>query len=91
MFEIRASKSVLKDLEQLPRNLKSRVKELLEKIKLYPVPADEDVKKLRGLKATYRIRIGKYRMIYRVFWENKYVKLLYVGTREQAYKILRKI
>jgi len=44
------------------------------------------VKKLAGMKDTYRIRIGDIRVIYEVDWEVKEVRVLVVVQRESAYE-----
>jgi len=44
------------------------------------------VKKLAGMKDTYRIRIGDIRVIYEVDWEVKEVRVLVVAQRESAYE-----
>jgi mRNA interferase RelE/StbE len=44
------------------------------------------VKKLAGMKDTYRIRIGDIRVIYEVDWDVKEVRVLVVAQRESAYE-----
>ncbi len=52
-----------------------------------PVPAVVfDMKKLAGMKDTYRIRIGDIRVIYEVDWEVREVRVLVVAQRESAYE-----
>ncbi len=52
-----------------------------------PIPAAIfDLKKLAGMKDTYRIRIGDIRVVYEVDWETKEVKVLLVAQRESAYE-----
>ena len=50
------------------------------------MPADiYDVKKLRGLKDTYRVRIGDLRLIYEVLWDAREIHILVLEGRESAY------
>ena len=51
-----------------------------------PVPAElYDVKKLKGYRDTYRVRIGDVRIIYEISWDETTVNVLYIGPRESAY------
>ena len=86
MFRIEASKSVLKDVDKLPPKVRIKVREVIWKLKINPVPPDEDVKKLKGLENTYRLRLGRYRILYRVLWKERKVVILYIGERGRAYK-----
>ncbi len=58
----------------------------LDNLKLKPIPArTNDVKKLTGMKNTYRIRIGDTRIVYTIEWNDKIITIHYVGPRGDAY------
>ncbi len=44
-----------------------------------------DLAKLKGLPDSYRIRIGKMRIKYRIIAESKTIVVFYIGPRETAY------
>ena len=44
-----------------------------------------DVKKLVGIENTYRIRIGKLRIVYSIIWEDKVVLISRIRFRERVY------
>lgn len=68
--------------EKLKRNITSHIK----KLENYPVTLTEmDIKKIRGLEKTFRIRIGKYRIIFHVDTSEKIVYVTHGGTRKKAY------
>jgi mRNA interferase RelE/StbE len=71
-------------------NLKRSIIDTLTKLEDYPVSLREmDVEKVKGLERTFRIRIGKYRIIFRV---DKMVKTIYVThaeARKKAYTKFR--
>jgi len=50
------------------------------------LPDHGDVRKLKGqvIKNTYRLRVGRYRVIY--VWEKDEIKILDVDTRGDIYK-----
>ena len=41
---------------------------------------------MKGLKNTYRIRIGDYRVVYQVDFSNKVVSVIKIEKREVVYK-----
>jgi mRNA interferase RelE/StbE len=65
LFNITIAQRAQKGSKKLPEHLKHRIIELLLILRENPVPAEYyDVKKLKGLADTYRIRIGDFRIIY---------------------------
>jgi len=86
MFEVHLSTKAKKELEQLDENLRNRIVKILGVLQLDPVPVRfYDVKKMVGVENTYRIRIGKIRIIYTVIWKDKVVIVSKIGFRERVY------
>jgi len=44
------------------------------------------VKKLQGVENTYRLRVGNYRIIYRVLNEKVIIEVINIGHRQEVYK-----
>jgi mRNA interferase RelE/StbE len=86
MFEIVAVKSFKKDLKIIPNHIKRKLKDILEKLKENPFSLP--YKKLKGYDDLYRIRIGEYRLIYRVIKIEKKIILLHIIHRQRVYKNL---
>ena len=87
MFEIVAKRRVLRVLERLDRERRKRFEEVLLILKKNPIPFKElDVVKLKGYENTYRIRIGKYRIVYEIFWDKKRILIHFIGRRKAAYR-----
>ena len=87
MFEITAKRRVLKILEKLDRKGRKRFEEILSILKKNPIPFKElDVVKLKGYENMYRIRIGAYRIVYQVFWDEKRILIHFIGHRKAAYR-----
>jgi len=77
---------VLKVLEELDRKRRKRFEEAFSILKKNPIPFRElDVVKLRGYENTYRIRIGDYRIIYEVPWDEKRVIIHFIGDRKPTF------
>jgi mRNA interferase RelE/StbE len=86
LFQVIISRRAEKAIERLPKSYKKRILELLLVFRDNPVPAEYyDVKKLRGYRDTYRVRIGDLRIIYEVLWDAKKVHVLLIEQREKAY------
>jgi mRNA interferase RelE/StbE len=70
----------------MPEHYAGRVLLVLEVLSQNPAPAPEyDVKKLAGIRDTYRVRIGEIRIEYNVDWESKRIAILAVELRGRAY------
>ena len=71
---------------KLSKNLQQRVIHALETLEYNPIPKEiYDLRKLRGYKDTYRIRLGKIRIVYTIIWGEGEIIVHYIGLREKAY------
>lgn len=87
LFDIVISNRARKSLRRLPQQYARRAILVFEALKQNPAPVPEyEVKKLHGLKDTYRIRIGDIRIEYEVAWESKRISILAIEFRSRAYK-----
>ncbi len=75
------SKTSIKYLQKLERGIINKIIEAIEKL-----PLDGDINKLKGKKAKniYRLRIGKFRVIYS--FEKEAIKIIKIDTRGDVYK-----
>ena len=86
-MEIRYSKTAVKFINSLDKNNKQRIKTGIEK--LTHTPPEGDIKQMQGyFDNRYRLRIGKYRVIYKYTEENNLVilNILDIGSRGDIYK-----
>ena len=78
------------DLPKIPANLRVRIRSAIEtRLMVDPVSYGEPLRKtLKGYK---KLRVGDYRVIYRVL-SQQVVRILIIGHRDEVYKkILRRI
>ncbi|MBR3306560.1 MAG: type II toxin-antitoxin system RelE/ParE family toxin [Lachnospiraceae bacterium] len=84
--EVRFSKEARNFLKKADAKLKSQIKEGIEGLKT--IPSTGNIKPMEGYKdGRMRLRIGKYRVIYR--YENSSLLVLYIidiGARGDIYK-----
>lgn len=68
----------------MPQSERRRVKEKLILLEQDPFPAGYT--KLKGGEKIFRIRIGKYRVLYTVDIEKRSILVFKIDTRETAYR-----
>ena len=82
-FQLVTKRSFDKEFASLPKEVQRRVADAFLALGENPFPPG--CVKLQGT-ASYRIRVGDYRVIYRPDPENKIVRLLAVGHRREIYR-----
>ena len=83
MFAVELSRRAKKEFDAI---YDKRIEEVLKYLEFDPVPAKRyDAKKLEGLKDTFRIRIGKIRIVYTIIWKDKIILVSRVEKRGTAY------
>jgi mRNA interferase RelE/StbE len=82
-YEAALTRNFLRQLNKLPKNVKSRVLKAVDELIRNPFLGV----RLRGeLRGRWRWRVGKYRMIYRIDETSKLVVFLDVGLRKKIYE-----
>lgn len=72
-----------KELEGLPEEVRTNVE---EQLRLLVHPYQVDSKKLKGAENTYRMRVGKYRILYRVYDDDVIVIIIRIAHRSKVYR-----
>lgn len=84
MYTVYISESAGKEIAKLPKSVVQRVLEKIETLSNNPRPSGS--KKLQGFKDLWRIRIGNYRVIYRIEDEIQVLTVNKVSHRKDAYQ-----
>lgn len=79
-YKIIIKKNAKKFIDKLPNNEKKRIVLEIEKL-----PYCNDVKKLKGHTDLYRLRVGNYRIIYKINDDKLLVYVVNAGNRGQIY------
>lgn len=88
-YEVLVDERVEKDLDKVPKYVVEKFLRLLDEFEKNPIRPRSgfDVKPMEGYPGnTYRLRIGKYRVLYAVDSDNKKVRITTVQHRGDAYK-----
>ena len=83
-MKIEFATKALKFLSKLEKGGKERVFKRIKELGNNPFPSD--VKKLKGERDVYRVRIGDFRVLYRVIPEDDVILIFRVDKRSRVYK-----
>ncbi|NOQ29038.1 MAG: type II toxin-antitoxin system RelE/ParE family toxin [Methanosarcinales archaeon] len=85
MYEILLYRNAAKAYESLDDRTVARINKSIDALKENPFYG-KDIKKLKGeLAGRYRLRVGRYRVVYRVDEQEKAVIIEDFGAREKIY------
>ena len=87
-FRVVVDRDVFKKAKKfLPKANFSKFVDLIKTLEDDSVPADKfDIEKVKGVDDIYRVRIGKFRVFYVVFWNERAIAIYKLEKRERAYK-----
>jgi mRNA interferase RelE/StbE len=86
IYRVVLHRNVLKSLKHAPDNIKVKFYDLVEELKFNPVPLERfDIKKLKGRRNTFRVRLGKYRVTYELEKDELLILVIKFGKRENVY------
>ena len=83
-IRIRYSRRAVKFLENIPLDLRRRILEHIAELSENPFP--KGCVKLGGVKNVYRLRIGDYRVLYKLFSEENVILIVKIDHRRRVYK-----
>jgi len=86
MYEIELRKQVLRFIDKRTPKEKTRITNIFLKLKADPYRSDLDIKKLQGRPNVYRLRIGKYRFLYKIIENRLLIFMQKADTRGDIYK-----
>ncbi len=83
MYELKILKSAQRDMKSIKdKNILYRIHKAILSLKHSPYIG----KKLRGFDSLYRIRIGKFRIIYKIDEKEKVIYIVLIDKRSRVYK-----
>ena len=82
-YKIQIKKSVEKDLLSYAKFIRNRLLKAIYKLKKNPYLQS---KKLSATENLYRVRMGKYRIVYEIIKKNSVIMIYKIGHRKNIYK-----
>lgn len=83
-YSVEVTRTAEKQLRRIAKRDRSRVLDAIEALGTKPRP--EGARKLQGYEDIYRVRVGKYRIVYEVIDDRVVVIVLKVGHRKDIYR-----
>ena len=84
MYSVRLEPSAVRDLKALSRDVQRRIAEALDGLAVDPRPPAS--KPLKGAPARWRLRVGEYRIVYRILDDAVLVLVIQIAHRSSVYK-----
>ncbi|BCD62059.1 mRNA interferase RelE/StbE [Nitratiruptor sp. YY08-26] len=86
MYKIKYSKQVIKFLQKQKKEIVQKIISIFDELK-HETDFDRfDIRELKSFQNVYRLRIGKYRIIFRVLKEELIIEVIKAGSRGDIYK-----
>jgi len=87
MYSVKYHKQVVKFLQKQEKSFRAQVIDIFDSLKQNPKNYEQyDIKSLKGFKNKYRLRIGKYRIIYSLLDDKLIIEVIKAGSRGDVYK-----
>jgi len=84
LFELLFSNKSSKFVKNCDCQLKERLKQIFLILNKTTIPAKLfDLKKISGTEDTYRIKIGQFRIVYKIYWQELKIKVLTIERRDE--------
>ena len=83
-YKLEFTNSASKEFKIIPRQFQIRLASKINALSSEPYPYNST--KLKGIGDYHRIRLGDYRVIYRVIEEEGIIKVMRVGHRKDVYR-----
>ena len=84
VYKITFARSARKELEALPTNMAGRILEKIESLAEYARPAG--CRKLSGVMGLWRLRVGQYRIIYKIDDDNRTIDVVIIRHSGDVYR-----
>ncbi|RLE65839.1 MAG: type II toxin-antitoxin system RelE/ParE family toxin [Thermoprotei archaeon] len=84
MYRVELSKKAFRSLKKLDPRTRLRILEKLMSLREEPIP--RSAAKLRGEKHAYRLRVGDYRILYKILWKEETILIFKIEHRRKAYR-----
>ncbi len=84
IWTVRLSKSAFKFLQNCPADVRRRAIHRIEELEKGPFP--RGCLRLRGRPDVWRLRLGHYRIVYRILWQETTVLVFRIEPRARAYQ-----
>lgn len=86
MYKLEASKQVVKFVNSRTPKERQRIAMAFETLQNDPFQNHLDIKKMKGMENSYRLRLGDYRFLYEILEEQVFIFVYKADNRGDVYK-----
>jgi len=86
VYRVKISKTVYKFIESKDKKFRGIIFEAFDKIAANPFDNSLDIKKMRNKRNHYRLKLGKYRILYEIMKDEILIYFYNAGSRGDVYK-----
>lgn len=79
-YKVGFTEKTLSDMDDIPDDDFEKIHRACKRLENNPLPDGKHIKKLKGYKDLYRLRIGDYRAVFE--WKGEHVTVIRVLTRQ---------
>ena len=83
-YRIEVLKSAQKSLSKLPKDIQARIVKKIDNLVIDPYPTD--TKKLKDGNGLFRVRVGDYRIVYKVQNNELIILIVKIAHRREVYE-----
>jgi len=85
-YQIEFSKKSLKAFLKLPQSMQGNLMKKIQRLADNPYAVNNNIKKLQGEDDCYRLRVGDYRVLYRILTKKLMIEVIHIAHRREAYR-----
>ena len=86
MYKVKISKTVYKFIKSRPLKFREIIFEAFDKIAANPFDSSLDTKRLKNKENHYRLRVGKYRILFEILKDEVLIYFYSADSRGDVYK-----
>lgn len=86
MYDVKISKGVHKFIKSRSPNFRVTIFDAFDKIAINPFDTSLDIKKMKNMDGHYRLRLGKYRILFEIIKDEILVYFYKADSRGDVYK-----
>lgn len=83
-YRISIDPAALREMKKLPQKIRQQIASAIDALSGDPRP--DGARKLTGSRSSYRIRVGEYRVLYRITDRELLILVVKVGHRRDVYR-----
>lgn len=83
-YKLALKREAAKYLSGLDKPTRTRIKRALESLTKYP--PEGDIAPMKGMEGFFRLRVGSFRIIFKIIEEERLILIVAIGPRGDIYK-----